>query len=378
MLGVILFDARFGIMLVVLASMLFGIASGMNYSFILVSLVGGFTGVASLYTIKERKEVLLAGVRLAAVNFIAILAVNIVQHPESIDLGPAIGGIVNGFACYALAVGALPLFETLFRVTTDVRLMELTSTNHPLLRMMEEKAPGSYQHVLNVTKLAEPAAEAIGANFLLVRAGAYFHDIGKMLKPKYFTENQVTPDERKIHSRLSPFMSNLVIKNHVKEGIELARKHNLPEKVIDFIPQHHGTGLIRYFYDQAVLKAESDDEVPMEEFRYPGPKPQTLEAAIVMLADSVDATATAKFTGRTIKEEEVRKVVHDTVLAKFNDDQFDECHMLFRDLHQIRDAFVRALLSRYHQRIDYPQIGTKREVKDITFADQPSPEPAQV
>lgn len=366
MLCVILFDAQFALVLVTLSSLLFGVAAEMNFLYILVSIIGGFTGVASLYTIKERKEVMMAGIRLALVNFVAILAAGLVMHPERLDLAAAIGGIVNGIACYVLTVGALPVFETLFRVTTDVRLIELTSTNHPLLRMMEDKAPGSFQHALSVSSLAEPAAEEIGANYLLVRAGSYFHDIGKTLKPKYYIENQVTPEERKIHSKLSPYMSNLIIKNHVKDGIELARKHRLPEKVIDFIAQHQGTGLIKFFYNQALQKAEANDVVHEEEFRYPGPKPQTIEAAIVMLADTVEATATAKFANKTIDEDDLRKLVRDSILDKFHDGQFDECHMTFRDLHQISESFVQTLRSRYHHRIDYPEAGPRREIKDIT------------
>jgi putative nucleotidyltransferase with HDIG domain len=367
MLGIILFDAQFALVLVTLSSLLFGVAAEMNFVYILVSIVGGFTAVASLYTIKERKEVLIAGLRLALINFVAVLASGLVMHPEKLDLAAAIGGLVNGFVCYILTLGALPLFEVLFKVATEVRLIELTSTNHPLLRMMEQKAPGSFQHALNVASLAEPAAEAIGANYLLVRAGSYFHDIGKALKPKYYTENQVTPEERRTHSKLSPYMSNLIIKNHVKDGIDLGRKYRLPEKVVDFIAQHQGTGLIKYFYNEALERAEPNDVVHEEEFRYPGPKPQSIEVAIVMLADTVEATATAIFANKTINEDDLRRLVRDAILDKFHDGQFDECHMTFRDLHQISESFVQTLRSRYHHRIEYPtSTPGRREVKDIT------------
>jgi len=331
--------------------------------FTLLGLVGGFTAVASLYTMKERREVLMAGLKIALANCACALALKLLIRSGDVSTFSYSGAVANGLACYALTVALLPFFETLFRITTDVRLMELTSTSHPLLQEMEEKAPGSYQHSLNVAKLAESAAEAVGARYLLVRAGAFFHDIGKMLKPKYYVENQVTPEERRIHSKLSPYMSNLIIKNHVKDGIDLARKHNLPERVVDFIPQHHGTGLIKYFYAQALKKAGDTAMVHEDEFRYPGPKPQTIEAAIVMLADTVDATATAKFTNATIDEDDLRKMVRESILDKFNDGQFDECHMTFRDLHRISEAFVRSLLSRYHRRVDYPEL-PKREGRE--------------
>lgn len=370
MLGVILFDTRVAIMLVTAGTALFGFASGLSFPAVLIGLAGGYTGVASLYTMKERKEMLIAGARVAMVNCLAVLAMMLIRQPENPNLTQALGGLMNGIACYILTVGTLPVLEIIFRITTDVRLMELTSSHHPLLREMEEKAPGSFQHSLNVAALAESAAEDIGAHYLLVRAGAYFHDVGKMLKPKYYTENQITPDERRIHSKLSPHMSNLIIRNHVKDGVELARDHHLPERVIDFIPQHHGTGLIKFFYAQAVATAEANDAVHEEEFRYPGPKPQTIEAAIVMLADTVEATATARFSSKMINEDDLRKMVRDSIFDKFNDGQFDECHMTFRDLHRITESFVKSLLSRFHHRVDYPTM-PKREIRDITRVEKP-------
>jgi putative nucleotidyltransferase with HDIG domain len=361
MMGVILFQPQLAMIVSLLSALLAGLGLQGAFWPTLVGSASGLAGVVLLYSVRERREVLVAGVRLAVLNVglavLAALAFN--RATFRIDVLLLAAG--NGLGCYVLAVGGLPFIESLFGVVTDVRLMELTSIDHPLMRLLEERAPGSYQHVLNVTKLAEPAAERIGANYLLVRAGAYFHDVGKILKPKYFTENQVTAEERRIHSRLSPHLSCLIIKNHVREGIELARRYRLPEKVIDFIPQHHGTSLIRYFYEQARQQAETQGgTVDEDEFRYPGPKPQTREAAIVMLADAVEAAATAKFTGRTIREEDVYRLVRQTIQDKFSEGQFDECKMTFEDLHTIFEVFVKALLSRFHRRIDYPQPGESR------------------
>lgn len=361
MLGVILFEPRLAVVVSFVSALAAGLALQGNVFSVLVGSISALAGVFFLYSVRERREVLLAGLRLSVLNVVLAVVVALVQNQLGARPDLIMAGMLNGLACYVLAVGGLPLIEALFGIVTDVRLMELTSIDHPLMRLLEERAPGSYQHVLNVTKLAEPAAERIGANYLLVRAGAYFHDVGKALKPKYFTENQVTPEERRIHSKMSPYLSCLIIKNHVREGIELARRYRLPQQVIDFIPQHHGTSLIKYFYEQACRQAEATGiSVDEDEFRYPGPKPQSREAAIVMLADTVEATATAKFTGKTVREEDVYRLVRQAIQDKFSEGQFDECPMTFKDLHEIFEVFAKTLLSRYHRRVDYPQPGQRR------------------
>jgi len=206
---------------------------------------------------------------------------------------------------------------------------------------------------------------AIGANYLLVRAGAYYHDVGKMIKPKYYSENQTSPEDKKTHGKLTPHMSVLVIKNHIKEGMELAKKHGIPKNVRDFIPQHHGTSLIRFFYQHAMQNyenSESNDPVREEDFCYPGPKPQTMEAAIVMLADAVEATATSKASSTYVKESDLRRVVRDAISEKFTGGQFDECNLTLKDLHIISESFIKTLISRFHFRIAYP--GKKEPVEN--------------
>jgi putative nucleotidyltransferase with HDIG domain len=260
--------------------------------------------------------------------------------------------------CSFIVLPSLPLIEYFFGVTTDVRLLELTGIQNPLLQRLEEQSPGSYQHSLNVAKLAEPAAMAIGANYLLVRAGAYYHDIGKIIKPTYFSENQTTVDDKRLHAKITPIMSARVIKNHVREGVALAKKHNLPQKVVDFIEQHQGTSLIRYFYQQALKlyeQSESPDMVRESDFRYPGPKPQTIEVAIVMLADAVEATATSKISEARVKETDLRLIIREAIRERFNDGQFDECNLTLKDLHIISESFLRTLKSRFHFRITYPE-----------------------
>jgi putative nucleotidyltransferase with HDIG domain len=368
MVLLLVYDARLALVMTVFTTVLFAMAAGADAALVLAALGGGFAATVALMRARERQHVLMAGCWVGGANLVIAVAEALLNGRMLPSPAVAAAAAGNGAICYMLALGALPAIEKVFGVVTGWRLMELTSTSHPLLRQMEEKAPGSYQHVLNVTKLAESGAEAVDADCLLVRAGALFHDVGKMLKPKYFTENQVTADERRIHSRLSPYMSALIIKNHVKDGMELAREAGLPEMVVEFIPQHHGTSLIRYFFRQAQDRAEPNDQVLQDEFRYPGPKPQSIEAAIVMIADAVEATATAKLRTPVVREEDVRRVVRDAINEKFQDGQFDECHMTLRDLHEINEALVKALLSRYHQRVDYPEA-PRREVRDVTRAE---------
>lgn len=369
MLTVLLLDVRMALLLVTWGCLLFGLQADLDYKAVIVGLFGGYTAVGALYTIRERREVLVAGLMIGAVNALVILILDFVESPDSLPWVQAVIGLVAGVACSLITISVLPIFEVAMGVVTDMKLLELSGLEQPLLLELEDRAPGTWQHSLNVAKLAEAAAQEIGASYLLVRAGCYFHDIGKMKKPEYFTENQVTPEDKMRHQELKPQMSTLIIRNHVKEGIDLAREAGLPERIVDFIAQHHGTSLIAYFYHKALgayERGESKEQVRPEDYRYPGPKPQSIEAAIVMLADSVEATATAKLTGRSVREDEIQQLVRNTVFEKFNDGQFDECNLTMRDLHVIRESFVRTLLSRFHQRIDYPKasmIAAERQAR---------------
>jgi hypothetical protein len=255
------------------------------------------------------------------------------------------GGLIAGI----LALGLVPLFESI-GFLTESRLLELSSLNHPLLREMTVKAPGSYHHSMVVGSLAEAAADAIHANALLVRVGACFHDLGKMLKPQYFIENQRGSENP--HDRLTPSMSALVIINHVKEGIELARSYGLPRPVIDMIPQHHGTSRVSFFYNKAVEQLDpGKGEVDETDYRYPGPKPQTREAGLMMLADGVEAsTRSLKNITPGAVRGQVAKIVNHCVA----DGQLDECPLTLKDLHVVSETFVQAVLSYHHHRVQYP------------------------
>jgi putative nucleotidyltransferase with HDIG domain len=359
-LSTLLITPQVAFILVLVSALAFGIIMGQNMSFMVLALFQGFAAVLATRQVRARLEILRVGLKVGLVNLFTMLMLvlltdlSLQDHPWQLFVAFFTAMLYSASTYFLIGV-----FETLFGVITDLKLLELTGLQHKLLLMLEEKAPGSYQHVLNVTKLAEAGANAISANYLLVRAGAYFHDIGKMMSPKYFSENQTSLEDKKAHSRISPYMSVLIIKNHVKEGIKLAKDFGLPQRIIDFIPEHHGTSLIRYFYTEALKRyeeSEAVDQVREEDFRYPGPKPRSIETAIVMLADSVEAITTSKFTGGQVQENELRRTVQAAITDKFNEGQFDECSLTLRHLHMLREAFVKTLMARYHFRVQYPSL----------------------
>jgi putative nucleotidyltransferase with HDIG domain len=258
--------------------------------------------------------------------------------------------VINGIVSCIIAIGILPVFEYLFKTVTNISLLELADFNQPLLQRLILEAPGTYHHSLIVGNLSEAACGAVGAKALLARIGAYYHDIGKLFKPDYFSENQDM--SRSKHDALTPSISKMVIMNHVKEGIDLARKHKLNPRIIDFIQQHHGKSLVYYFYQRALENIEENQEIKEEGFRYPGPKPNTKETAIVLLADSVEAAV------RSLKEPSpanIKEAVHTVINNKFIDGQLDECDLTLKDMDKISAVFVHLLSGIHHSRITYPE-----------------------
>ncbi|MFA4993383.1 MAG: HDIG domain-containing metalloprotein [Candidatus Omnitrophota bacterium] len=256
--------------------------------------------------------------------------------------------LFNSLICGIIVLGVLPVFEYLLRTVTNISLLELADTHHPILQRMVLEAPGTYHHSLIVGNLSDTACTAIGANGLLARIGAYYHDIGKLQKPEYFIENQQI--KKNLHDTLSPTMSKMIIMNHIKEGLDLAKKYSLSPVLWDFIQQHHGSSLVYYFYRRALEGKEEDQEITEEGFRYPGPKPDTKETAIVLLADSVEAaTRTLKDPTPAKIEEIVRKVINN----KFIDGQLDECELTLKDIEKISSVFTKILSGIYHSRVNY-------------------------
>ena len=272
--------------------------------------------------------------------------------------------LINGLLSGVITLGILPLFEYILQMVTNISLLELADLNHPVLQRMILQAPGTYHHSLIVGNLSDTACAAVGANGLLARIGAYYHDIGKLQKPEYFIENQDIKKNR--HDDLSPTMSKLIIMNHVKEGLELAKKYSLSPALWGFIRRHHGNSLVYYFYRRALEGKEEDQEITEEGFRYPGPKPDTKETAIVLLADSVEAATRSLRDPTPDKiEEMVRKVINN----KFIDGQLDECELTLKDIEKISGVFIKILSGIYHSRVNYT-----RETKDENNLNKPTKE----
>jgi hypothetical protein len=336
-----------------------GVLMGLSFPFALFSVVGSLAGIYGMGKVRARSVLLAMGGVVAAGNLVAILAIHFLgDGPWGWEfLYDALAGVAGGLTV-AMVVGLfLPVFEHLFSVVTDIRLLELSNQNLPLLRNLALEAPGTYQHSLMLGHLAEAAAEAIGADALLARVSGYYHDIGKTKMPDYFIENQPKGFNR--HDRLEPSMSALIIAAHVKEGVEMAEKARLPEPIVTAIREHHGTKLIRYFYQKALTRSDpSQGPVQETEYRYPGPKPSTRILGILMIADAVEAASRTLIEPTPAK---IRAMIRAIVDDCLRDGQFDECDLTMRDLAMISDALERTVTTVFHHRIDYPGFDFNRE-----------------
>lgn len=321
---------------------------------LLAMLISGFFGILSARLVRKRIHFLRVGLVISISYFAVLFSYYVFSGFSATDaLERSVLGLANGvLVTIPLTFLVLPLFETLFNRITDVTLLELSDLNHPLLKRMIVEAPGTYHHSLVVSRISEFACEAIGANALLARVGAYFHDIGKIAESEYFSENS-NPKLKSLHQALPPKESCRIILDHVKGGIELGRKHQLKEQILNFIPEHQGTGVIYYFYRKAMDQAKSGEQIHADDFRYPGPKPQSRETAVVMLADSVEAAS------RSVEEptaENLRQAVRKIINDKFIDGQLDECDLTLKDLHKIQESFVSDLVAIFHTRVKYPKL----------------------
>lgn len=353
MLIAILINGKLAYFMTVIMALYVGMLFGGNQlSYTIVALVSGIIGVFRVSNLSQTSDLARSGIYLAGANTITIITMSLLAGKLSINLAilAIIIGTVSGLFSAVLMIGALPYLESAFSITSMIRLLELSNPNQYLLRRLLLEAPGTYHHSLMVGNLAEAAAEAVGANALLVRVGAYYHDIGKTKRPEYFVENQqggIDP-----HAKIAPALSALIITSHVKEGLEMAKDKSLPQSIMDFIAGHHGTSLTKYFYGQA-LEEDGGEYVNEENFRYEGPKPQSKEVALVMLADAAEAAV------RSIPDptnEKIRDMVRNIIRDKLNDGQLEECDLTFRDLDIITATFVRVLEGVYHRRIQYPDI----------------------
>jgi putative nucleotidyltransferase with HDIG domain len=352
----VLFDARLGVIVTLLVAILLGILNRFNFSITLIAAIAGSIACFSAGEVRRRSEFYRIIIALSMTYVILVFVIESLKLSPAGDILSYCGyGLANGFIAPILTIGILPLFESLFGFSTNITLLELADLNQPLLKRMAVEAPGTYHHSIVVGNLGEAAAKAIGANPLLARVGAYYHDIGKMEIPEYFVENQLGIKSK--HESLNPTMSALVLASHVKKGRILGEMEGLPDAVLNFIEEHHGTTRMTYFYNKAKemnLPIDTD-----EEFRYPGPKPQTKETAIIMLADSTEAAS------RTLDKPtpaRIRNLIQRLINDKFTSGELTQCELTLKDLSDIREAFVSILIGVFHQRIPYPKKEDEEKV----------------
>lgn len=362
-------NAETALIFSVILSLFCGIFLENNLELTVYYLMSSIFAAHSIVRVQKRSTVLLVGAYLGFVNAIIVYSLNLITLiSTTINVDPiqvvlnTLSAFCGGIFAAMLLLIIAPIAESIFNYTTDIKLLELANMSHPLLKEMIVKAPGTYHHSQIVGILSEAGAQAIGANPLLCRVSSYYHDIGKMKKPQYFIENQSGYNP---HDKLSPSMSALIIEAHVKDGIEMAKEHKLPQKIADMIPEHQGTKLIGYFFKKAKdMEKDGGARIEENDYRYPGPKPQSREAGVIMLADTIEAAV------RALPEkspQKIRSTVEKLVNMHFVDEQLDECDLTLRDIHLIADAFVKILIGIYHQRIEYPEgaLHASAKVQDI-------------
>lgn len=351
----IAYDQRFAIGMTIFYCILASFAAVedvISIKLFLTMIAGSVTCCFALKEIRTRMKLIEVTTLAAVAVLITSVALGIIEGLEAREISITSGAAAAITVAIGLIIqGFLPLIEKVFRIATSMTLLDYSDANQPLLKKLAMEAPGTFSHSLLIGSIAEAAAESIGANGLLCRVGAYYHDIGKINKPPYFVENQMGSASR--HEQISPAMSQLVIVGHVKDGVEIAHEYGLPAVLRQFIETHHGTTLIEYFYNEA--KKQKDDkqgDVSESEFRYPGPKPRTKEAAIVMLCDTIESAT------RSVKEvapTRIESIVHNMAIKRLQDGQFDECDLTLRELSEIESSIAKSLAAHYHGRIAYPK-----------------------
>ncbi len=348
MIAAVLFDSGIAIVLSIVCAMVTGVVTNGNFSLSAFALLSGFFPALYITRFSTRHELRRAGLYTALwVALTAFGTTALTQVNQGLLVNTAIG-FLNGALCTIAALGSLPFLETTFRITTNTWLLELGSPEQPMLKDLSVKAPGTYSHSIMVANLAEAAAREVGSDQMLARVTAYYHDVGKMLRPQFFVENQ--PEGSNMHRDISPNLSSIIITSHVRDGVEMLEKYHVPPDLIEIIEQHHGTSVVRFFYEKAVEQADGE---PVDEnrFRYHFTKPQRRTAGILMLADSVEAgTRALERPSASAIEQTVERIVN----GKLEDGQLDECDLTFSDIARIKKVFARILIGSHHPRIDYP------------------------
>src|SRR5271165_2219667 len=353
MIVTLAYNPQFALLLSFSLSFAMAVALGTPVEHVLIQMGGLASVILLLRNVRTRTHL----VQVACCAGLAYMAMTIATgmltgQTWQLIMFDAIRHFLWGSLAGFLLTGLLPVVERCFNFVTDISLLELADGSHPLLQELVKRAPGTYTHSITVATLAEAAAEAIGANTLLVRVGSYFHDVGKMLKPQYFIENQSGENR---HDDLEPALSTLIILGHVKDGVALAKKYGLPAPIIDFMAQHHGTTLVEYFYREAMRLQEikGNGNADLEScFRYPGPKPQSRENGILMLADAVESTSRSLASPTPGS---LSKLVHDMLMKRLLDGQFEESGLTLTELHLIEESLAKSLIALFHARIKYPE-----------------------
>lgn len=321
-----------------------------NIEITLLAILNSIAGAVALKKLQQRNDILYASIFIGAMNVVLTFTVGFLLSNNIIEVFKKSGySFVGSIISAILTIGFLPFFESTFNIVTSIKLLELSNPNHPVQKRLLLEAPGTYHHSILVANLAELAAEEVGGNPVVARVAAYYHDVGKIKRPMFFKENQVGKDNP--HNKINPNLSTLIITSHIKDGLEIAKEYKLPSVIKDAIQQHHGTSLVKYFYVTAKNSSEKPEEVKEDDFKYPGPIPETKEIAILMLADGVEAAV------RSISEPtkgKIEEMVNNIIEARLNEGQLNNCDLTLKDINKIRAAFLKALSGIYHQRIEYP------------------------
>ncbi|MBE0448437.1 MAG: HDIG domain-containing protein [Actinobacteria bacterium] len=349
MLTALLFNIEVAVLMIFTISLFSGLIAGQNYLYTLYGLLTGLFAIFAIYNIRHRTDLVLAGAWVTLATTALALITTLLSGAGLFEVFKNLGwGLLGGISTAVLTIGALPFLEKVFGITTDIKLVELSYANQPLLRELMMEAPGTYNHSIMAGNLVESAAEEIGANPLLARVGAYYHDIGKIKRPLFFVENQVGCENP--HDHTNPNLSCLIITSHVKEGVEIAKKYRLPQEIIAIVNEHHGTSIVAYFYHKAKENIVKET-ISEEDFRYSGQRPRSKEAALVMLADSVEAAA------RTITKpspKRIEQLIKRIVQSKLDDGQLNESNLTLNDIEKIIRSFAQVLTGLYHARVEYP------------------------
>ncbi|WP_138204765.1 HD family phosphohydrolase [Haloimpatiens lingqiaonensis] len=350
MLMTLLIGQRVALTINVINCALIGAVVGFKPEIIMLSVINGVIGTIILKKMQQRNDILYSSIYMAIINVLFTFSSGFLLSNNVLDVAKnAAFAFVASCISGVLTIGFLPFFESTFDIVTTIKLLELSNPNNPLLRKILLEAPGTYHHSVLVGNLAEVAAEAVGGNPVLARVGAYYHDAGKIKRPYFFKENQLGGENP--HNKITPNLSTLIITSHVKDGLELAKEYKIPKEIQNIIMQHHGTSLVKYFYLTVKNASEDPESVKEEDFRYPGPIPNSKEAAIIMLADGVEA-AVRSISNPT--KGKIEEMVNNIIKGRLSEGQLDDCDLTLKDLNKIRKSFLKVLSGIYHQRIEYP------------------------